>query len=203
MSFADVAALTIHNVKNRLSILAGRAEQAGDEVSVNGLLEASQSLTQLLTLYKSDTGQLQLNIEAHCPEDMVRELVRETGTLTAFTVHADLAHAPLLAFYDEPLLRMVLADAIHNAMRYARTQIVVGVSACAEGVEFFVRDDGPGYPAGLLSADVTPGTTDGSSTGLGVILARQIAQLHQNDGRAGSVSLANKGGAVFTIRVPA
>ena len=48
MDFADRAALTIHDVKNRLTLVAQRAEAAGDAATLREMLEAAAALSALL-----------------------------------------------------------------------------------------------------------------------------------------------------------
>lgn len=202
MSFAEIAALTIHDVKNRLAQLAARAERVGDRETLNVAIDAAGRLTELLTYYKSKSGQLQLSVAAHSPGDLVEELVRESRGLTSLAIDMDLAAAPALAFYDEVLVRMVLANAIHNAARFARQRIVVGVAQSDGYCLFSVRDDGEGYPEAVLADGGDSAPVSRQGTGLGLRLAGRIAELHENAGLTGRIELANDNGAVFGLRLP-
>lgn len=202
MSFTEIAALTIHDVKNRLAQLAGRAERHGDADTVRTALEAAETLTELLTFYKSEHGGLHLNVEAHSPADLLDELVRESKGMSQAAIEQDAAAAPALAFYDETLVRMVLANALHNALRYARSRIRVEAAERDGYCVFTVRDDGEGYPESVLadrgeSAPVTRG-----GTGLGLRLAGRVARQHENAGLRGAIALSNDGGGVFELRLP-
>ena len=65
-----------------------------------------------------------------------------------------------------------------------------------------VSDDGPGYPPEMLGQmpEIRPVSRDG--TGIGLHLARQVAALHANGGRAGYIELSNDGGAAFCLSLP-
>jgi len=202
MSFGEIAALTIHDVKNRLAQLAGKAERRGDTETVRAALAAAETLTQLLTYYRSESGILKVAIDAHAPEDLIDELVGENGGMGAIAIEKDCRAAPTLAFYDETLVRMVLADAVHNALRHARSRIVIAAAQCGAHVEFRVHDDGAGYPASVLADAGDSATVSREGTGLGLRLARRIAELHENDGCRGAIELANDGGALFVLRLP-
>ena len=113
MEFADLAAFTIHDAKNRLALVATRAEANGDAEILRGILEAAASLTRLLTYYKAEKGSLGVDIDARVPADLVNELVSDISKQTGLTITADLSAAPTLWFYDEALVRMVLLNALY------------------------------------------------------------------------------------------
>lgn len=202
MEFVDFAALTLHDVKNRLAIMAGRAEAKGDSDNLHGLLESAAALTRLLVLYKAEKGRLGLDVEARVPADLLEELVAEIGKQTALTVTFSADEAPTLWFYDEHLVRMVLLDALYNALRHARTRITLRAVLRHACLEFTVRDDGPGYPARLLGLGPDIQALSREGTGLGLHLAGRVAALHCNALQAGTIELSNDGGAVFCLRLP-
>jgi signal transduction histidine kinase len=203
MSFADIAALTLHDVKNRLAQLAGRAEARGDLATMREAMEAADTLTRLLTYYRSDIGSLALEIDGHSPADLAAECARETSAAGSCKVEVDCSAAPTLWFYDETLVRMVLANALQNAKRYARGRITIEVAERDGFLEFIVRDDGDGFPDQVLADDTGTATrVTREGTGLGLRLARRIAEMHENAGKRGLIRLENAGGAVFRLLLP-
>jgi signal transduction histidine kinase len=95
---------------------------------------------------------------------------------------------------------MNLAD---NAVRIGAKNIWVRVAERDEFVRVEFADDGPGVPTQYGSRIYDPfftGRKDGSGTGLGLYLSRQIVESHR-----GSIwhELRPGGGAVFVIEVPA
>jgi signal transduction histidine kinase len=202
VSFLDLAALSIHDVKNRLAALAARAEVHGDGETVRDALAAAAELTRLLACYKADAGQLRAAIDGHCPTDLVADLVAECRPAAGLQLAIDDRQAPPLWFYDDYLVRMVLANALQNALRFARRQVRLSVAADDEWLEFAVADDGDGYPAELLAEPLRSSSLNQAGSGVGLYLAHQVAALHGNRGRVGSVTLRNAGGAVFALRLP-
>lgn len=202
MNFADLAAFTIHDVKNRLAVLGCRAELRGDSETLREAHEAAATLTRLLTLYKAENGGLGVDIEARVPADLVGELAAEIGKQGKIPVAVDLDATPTLAFYDESLVRMVLLNALYNALRHARGRITLGAAETGEWIEFAVRDDGPGYPPEMLGRNAAMAPISREGTGLGLHLAGKIAALHRNGDAEGYVELANEAGAVFYLRLP-
>lgn len=202
MEFVDLAALTVHGVKNRLAILAARAEARGDRETLRDALEAAATLSRLLACYKAEKGQLTADIEACTPADLVAELVAEVRQQTALTISAELERAPELWFYDEHLIRMVIRDAIYNALRYARREVIIAARTRAGWLDLGVRDDGPGYPPQILARAAGSWPLSREGTGLGLYLADRVAALHCNGERHGRVELANSGGAAFHLLLP-
>ncbi len=202
MSFTEIAALTIHDVKNKLAELAGRAERNGDAETVRSALEAAQTLTQLLTFYKSEGGGLRVDAEAHSPADLINELVRESRAVSDIAIEQDCTAAPALAFYDETLVRMVLFNALHNALRFARSRIRVGAREQDGYCVFTVKDDGAGYPDSVIADHGASAPVTRGGTGLGLRLAGRIAENHENAGLRGAIELSNDAGAVFELKLP-
>ena len=104
MDFADLAAFTIHDAKNRLALVATRAEANGDAETLRGILESSASLTRLLAYYKAEKESLGAEIDARVPADLVNELALDIGKQTTLTISADWSGAPQLWFYDTATL---------------------------------------------------------------------------------------------------
>lgn len=202
MEFADLAAFTIHDVKNRLAVLASRAESKGDPEMLHGALEAAASLTRLLAWYKAEKGSLGIEIDARVPADLLEELAAETGRQTTLTVTADSSLAPTLWFYDESLIRMVLLSAMYNAMRHAQQRITLSAHVNNDWLEFIVRDDGDGFSPEMLGQPVDMQPLSRHGTGLGLHLAGHVAAMHENNGQRGSIELSNDQGAVFLLRLP-
>lgn len=200
--FPALAALTIHDVKNRLNLLVQHAERKGDTESLRLAMEAAATLTRLLQAYKAGTGQLRAQVDAHAPADVVAELAAEFRAQSALRLDLELAAAPVLAYYDEALVRLVLQDVLYNAMRHARAAVRISVRTVDGDLEFLVADDGPGYPPAMLGAPAMAMPAEGGGTGLGLFLAQHVAQLHANAARHGEVSLGNDAGAVFRLRLP-
>ncbi len=202
MSFAEIAALTIHDVKNSLAQLAGQAEARGDAVTMQTALNASAALTRLLVFYKSESDILRLAVEAHAPADLIMELAAEHRELSAISILVDDDHAPSLWYYDKTLVHMLLANAIHNSLRFTQTRVTISAREIDGFLEFEVRDDGAGYSERVLSDEGATAAITPEGTGLGLRLAKRVAQMHENAGQHGEIRLFNDHGAVFVLRLP-
>jgi signal transduction histidine kinase len=211
MSFAEIAALTIHDVKNNLAKLAAEAEARGDRHSLQIALEAADALTRLLCFYKAENGLLQLQIDAHNPVEMLEDLISaqasEQSSAESFQprvkIQTKLEDAPVLCFCDRTLIHMVLNNALQNAQRYAKSMITISVLEDLDGgVLFRIQDDGSGYPENALQGALEANAVTQAGTGLGLLLARRVLAMHFNQGQSGTLHLSNHDGARFELRLP-
>jgi K+-sensing histidine kinase KdpD len=202
MKFADVAAATIHDVKNQIALLVPQAEAHGDATMTRTLLGAANRLTRLLLLYKSETGHLFLDTQAHCPADLIDELAAEARSLSHLTVEIDVHASPPFWFYDTGLVRLALNNALHNALRHARSHIVLTAREQGDELCFEIGDDGEGYPEARLQSGAATAVSQAGSTGLGLYIAHLIAGQHVSGTNSGRVELSNQNGARFKLTLP-
>lgn len=202
----NLVAAVIHDVKNQLAELALRLERHENALQETRIaFDASRRLTDLLLASRQQSGLLQVNIDSASPADLLQELAVEYQALFPdLQIVVDKAGMPAFAFYDEALIRLALANAVHNACRFANSTVTL--TACIEDgfLVFGVSDDGKGFPDAMLgAAPATPSAAGSRGTGLGLYLADRIAELHRMNGRCGGVILCNKeGGAQFQLRLP-
>ena len=201
-----LAATVIHDLKNELAILTGslsalRENAAGTVMEADArrscaiAAKLSQNLVSFLTVYRAEEQGLPVRLMDHNPEDFLRDL--QNGLIlpaTAPGVSVDMTEpvAPFW-FYDAYLAQLAIESAIQNAVRFARSAVIL--SACMRDgyLVFRVEDDGAGLDA--------PGAP---STGLGATLCAAIAKAHRRGGLSGKVELKNRphGGAVFELWLP-
>jgi signal transduction histidine kinase len=95
---------------------------------------------------------------------------------------------PCLVSGDPDGLRRMLANLIDNAVRYARTEVRVSVTADGPGARLVVADDGPGIPPAdrerafgrftRLDTDRSREVEGAGGAGLGLAIVRATAQAH-------------------------
>jgi two-component system sensor histidine kinase HydH len=132
------------------------------------------------------------------PGALLKSALEEVGT-DAFRLRtAEIPPWPL----DADHMRRALTNLLRNAAQAspAGKKSEVGLTVRNNELAFTVRDFGPGIPAGDESRIFEPFyTTRTTGTGLGLAVARRIAELH--DGRI-TASNHPAGGAVFEILIP-
>lgn len=203
----------IHDAKNGLNLLNTWLEEARRAAPSPALEEAravaariSAQLVELLAIYRAGENSLRLAIEDHdlidfCA-DVTEEIILPPGS--NHRIEPDLGAAAVIGAwaFDAYQVKLVLQEALRNAVRHGNNRVNFTVAAQAGGgLRFTVSDDGPGFPQQVLNGEA-PAMNNGSS-GIGLTFARLIAERHATpNGRRGRIELANDGGAVFALVLP-
>ena len=203
----------IHDAKNGLNMLDTWLEEARRSAPSPALDEAravaariSAQLVELLTLYRAEENSLRLAVEDRdlidfCQE-VTSEIVLPPGGKTRIDSELDAAAMLGAWAFDAYQVKMVLQEALRNALRHGKARIRFAVAAQpGGGLRFTVSDDGPGFPQEVLDGE--PRAMDSASSGIGLVFARLIAERHATPGgRHGRIELANDDGAVFALVLP-
>jgi len=126
---------------------------------------------------------------------VVRAVASRRG---AATVAVRTAGGALPVRGNAALIGRALENLIDNALRFGAGRIEVATACAAGDVVVEVRDDGPGVPPALRARVFEPYVSGRGSTGLGLVLVKDIAAAH-----GGSIELvASAAGAHFLLRLP-
>lgn len=211
-SVDPLVAAAIHDAKNALMALDTqladaecRPASADFRTMRANTARIAAQLTELLTLYRAQNGVLRLAIDDHDLTDFLDDLRAELGpapTGIALTIDYGTAASLGAWAFDAYLVKLVLLDALRNALRHARSQITLTLTTpVGGGIGFSIGDDGPGYPADVLAGGAVAAASGG--TGLGLAFARLIATRHATPhGRHGSIALCNAPGAQLHMMLP-
>lgn len=208
---SDALALIAHDLKNALGGLEGELAELIDQptpvMAQRAHLhcaELRRQFIQFLTLYGARTDGLRALCEDESPLDLLRALQRawsiklqmEGNPIQVATQAVSMDTAPAFWYFDHRLVQLALDAAIHNAVRFARTRVEIGVTQADGWLVWTVHDDGPG-----LDAD-DPGHAN--ATGLGTALAEAVAAAHSHSGRHGRIQLSSSPGqgTTFTMALP-
>jgi two-component system OmpR family sensor kinase len=216
-----------HELRTPVAILRGesevalsRTERPAEEYreSLSVLHAEAQRLTRivddLFTLTRADAGQYPLEPRDFYLDELVADCAHATRTL-ALPKRISLTYEipeelPIRA--DEGLLRRMILNLLDNAIKYTPAGGCVTVSwRRADGeYELSVTDTGQGIPVELqpriferfFRADKarTRSETDGGGAGLGLSIARWIAEAHH--GRL-LLTRSDSAGSTFTAFLPA
>lgn len=151
-----------------------------------------------------DTAAFRLQLD-HAP---VAELIDDAAQLALWSrrhqLRRDLAHAPPEWECDPMLVRIALSNLVDNAVKYAQPgEIGVAAGVDAQGrLRLSVCDEGPGLPPAAAAHLFERGQRGSHQTrgfGLGLWVARRVAQLHGGDVE---VAPSVRGGTCFTLILP-
>lgn len=222
---------SIHDMKNSLGMMAAYLEDALAEAgaapapdntrarqnTAQALYEVQRvnnHLVQLLALYKIDQAFYPFDPQDRPLADLAREalaralpLAESKGIALDYDCPED-----LYGWLDYELVSGVVVQALHNALRYARSRVLLTCAARASGVLIRVEDDGPGFPDFLLeqgNAARRGISFETGGTGLGLYFSDVVARLHKSGGAAdqisGRIRLENAGrlgGGCFVLELP-
>lgn len=187
--------------RRKLAIARGQTER------LSGLV------TQLITLVQAESGQLELRIRRIRLEEFLCQLI-ESYQIIAQKQSVELRltmHDPELELYADPAhLTTAMGNLIDNALKYAPEQSRIDVrqhgDSHSASTQLSVQDRGPGFDpseAGRLFERFyrLPGAPKAGREGLGIglALAREIAELH--GGRISAIGEPDAG-ASFWIELP-
>jgi len=216
-----------HELRTPVAILRGesevalsRNERSAEEYreSLAVLYAEAQRLTHivedLFTLTRADAGQYPLSPHEFYLDELVADCAHATRSLAlakGITITCDPAEElPIHA--DEALVRRMILNLLDNAIKYTPDggRVTVSCRRSAEEYALDIADSGPGIPADSqlrvferffrVDKARTRSDDNGSGAGLGLSIARWIAEAHH-----GRLVLAHSdaSGSAFTAFLPA
>lgn len=218
--FPTLLASTVHDIKNSLGTLQGLIQQLSQKPELSQDRELHQlefeasrinhSLVQLLVMYRIGNRSFSLNIDQFSAIDMINDAKAQQARQTQLQRVEIQVACPeeLLGYADYQTVANALSTVLNNAQRYSRGKVLISAYREDEWLVFAIEDDGRGYPAKLLDADLSdPNDLNwvSGNTGLGLYFVASIARLHQNKHRQGQVKIDNQsqlGGARFRLFLP-
>jgi len=166
----------------------------------------SRLTEDLLTLARVESGEQRFEVEPVSAEELLqdalesfRELARSYGVELSVELGAELSQENLASRghvnADREAIHQIFSNLIENALKYAASgkKLILGAREAAQGIEFYVRDFGPGIASGHLPrlferfyrVDKARSRESGG-TGLGLAIAKHIVLAHGGTIRAES-----------------
>jgi two-component system phosphate regulon sensor histidine kinase PhoR len=206
----DFIANVSHELRTPLTSVQGYAETLLDspvahepatreflEIILKNAARMSRLTEDLLVLARVESGEQRFDRRAVSPaallEEAVESLAVRAGETSVELVIESSVTDPVLA--DPQAIHQVLSNLLGNAMTYAREgkKVALGAQKVEGGVEFFVRDFGPGIPSEHLPRIFErfyrvdkARSRDSGGTGLGLAIVKHIVLAHGGEVRAES-----------------
>jgi heavy metal sensor kinase len=217
-----------HELRTPVAVVCGESEVALSQKtrSTNEYRESlaivndeGQRLTRmvedLFTLARADAGEYPLGLADFYLDESLHECIRSVRSLAA-QKDLEISYQPPareIAFRgDEPLVRRMVLNLLHNAIKYTPEggQVRISVKENEGHSEVVISDTGPGIPRAAQphvfdrffrvdKARSRDESLNGSGAGLGLSIAKWVAELH-----GGTIVLdgSNGAGATFVISLP-
>ena len=182
------------------------------EVIEQETIRLSRIVDDMFTLTRADAGSYPVRPMPMYLDELIDDVVRASQVVAAarnVTVTADTVHpAPFTG--DEDLIRRLIVNVVDNAVRFSPEGGVVRIALDRSGNKYAVSitDQGPGISADVqpriferfYRVDVARSREGDGGAGLGLALARWIAQVHQGDI---TLAASSRLGSTFVITLPA
>lgn len=222
LDHADVIDINVDQIKNSLailqdglsSILSGCQTHTEEERENVFLLtyeaaKINSDLIKLATAYRMSRKLLPIRTEENSLLEFLEdELLQLKGLLETRNLKTTLNCADdLLWYFDADLVSMILSSVLLNTIRYSRERILVSVKVLDQCLHILVEDDSNGFPSAMLTDTLAGKQNESlrSSKGASVLFCEEVAALHRQDGRRGSVNFRNNsslGGGLFSLILP-
>ncbi|MDB4942164.1 MAG: Two-component sensor PilS [Labilithrix sp.] len=209
VALGSMSSVMAHELRNPLASLKGHAQLLVEDLEDLGAekprKKAERVVAEAVRLELLTTSLLDfvrdgpMELTAVTPAELV---ARSLDHLASARVHVDLADAPAEVRVDPLRLARAVHNVVDNALQATPDgeRVELRVAREGSGTLVAVRDHGPGITAGSEAQIFEPFiTTRVKGTGLGLAVARRIAEQH-----GGTLTGANHpgGGAVFELRFP-
>ncbi len=217
----DFIANVSHELRTPLTSIQGYTETLLDsgpeanhsrdflEIIRKNAARMSRLTEDLLTLARVESGEQRFDIQPVTSKELLEEAVqsfREVARAHNMDLEVE-DTAGALVNADSEAVHQIFTNLIDNALKYAPSgkRIILGARPSAAGVEFFVRDFGPGIPFEHLPrlferfyrVDKARSRESGG-TGLGLAIAKHIVLAH--GGTISAESELNHGSSfIFTL----
>jgi two-component system sensor histidine kinase BaeS len=201
----DHLAVLVHEVRSPVAALAAVAETAadsgGESDEIPTLVRLALAASRAIERIVLDVAVASVRLEPVDMGALVRDAVaahRVRGAEVAVVVDEELG-----VDGDPVRLRQVIDNLIANALVHGGLEVTVRAARRESAIHVVVSDTGPGIAPDQLDSIFDAGVrldADTSGSGIGLALARAIAQAH--GGSLVAQSAAGQG-AAFTLALPA
>lgn len=191
------AHLLSHDLRNPLTVAAGRAELLAEETDSEHVDQILSALDRMDRLIEDVLGLMETKTQSLDREDIELQTLAERSWEHVETADATLrvtGHSVLNG--DPGLLAHLFENLYRNAVEHAGRAVTVTVGTLDDG--FYVEDDGPGVPPDECESIFEMGFTTSGSTGFGLGIVQHIVEIH---GWEIDVMTGESGGARFEVRV--
>lgn len=163
-------------------------------------------VSQLLQLARMGAGRMQTHKEHICLSQLCQNIADELSSTSEKTLDASGIAPDVWATLDELLIMRLIINILDNALKFAKSRVEISLREDEENISVSIKDDGIGMDEEEQKHifdrfyQAEKGRTHGKSgAGLGLPMAKEIAQLH---GGKISVKSEKNSGSEFVLLLP-
>ncbi len=178
-------------IKSPLESLLKRSYESPDIIPNLSLMEKNTSrllnlVNELLDFRKTEMEGLGLTFVETNISVLVKQLQLQFTPLIEernINLKLELGEKNVYAFVDEEAIRKILSNLISNAIKYAKSEVIITLFRDENSLEFIVKNDGNLIPKSLKNKIFEPffrilGSETQTGTGIGLSLAHSLTELH-------------------------
>ncbi|MFC5683082.1 hybrid sensor histidine kinase/response regulator [Flavobacterium sp. MAHUQ-51] len=179
-------------IKSPLESLMKKTYESPDIIKNLSIMEKNTSrllnlVNELLDFRKTEIEGMGLTFVEINISALVKQLQSEfTPLIEEKNIHfeLELGEKSIYAFVDAEAIRKILSNLISNAIKYAKSEVIITLFRDENSFEFIVKNDGNLIPKGLKSKIFEPffrilGSENQTGTGIGLSLAHSLTELHK------------------------
>jgi len=178
-------------IKSPLESLLKRSYESSDVLPSLSLMEKNTSrllnlVNELLDFRKTEMEGLRLTFVETNISLLVKQLQQQFTPLIKeknIDLELELGEKNVYAFVDEEAIRKILSNLISNAIKYAKSAVLITLFRDENSLIFTVKNDGNLIPKNLKNKIFEPffrvlGSETQTGTGIGLSLAHSLTELH-------------------------
>jgi len=178
-------------IKSPLESLLKKTYESSDILPNLSIMEKNTSrllnlVNELLDFRKTEMEGIGLTFVETNISLIVKQLQSEFTPLIEernIKLEMELGEKNIYAFVDEEAIRKILSNLISNAIKYAKSEVIITLFRDENSLEFIVKNDGNLIPKSLKSKIFEPffrilGSETQTGTGIGLSLAHSLTELH-------------------------
>lgn len=218
IDISTILASAIHESKNQVGTLLYQLQGLKDSTSKNdsnqkrivlieeSLKKLNDEWVEYLYLYRLASDGYDLHVDTFLLDEFLDDQVFALQP-SAIAKNLELEYAcdsSLTGVFDERLMTAVVSTAVYNALRFAKSKILISAKKESGFIIITIEDDGQGFKQTENDDDQVEEFLEGN-TGLGLYFAELSAAAHIASDIRGFIkkeSSSSLGGACLTVYLP-
>jgi signal transduction histidine kinase len=155
------------------------------DMALDGVAKLTEMVNQLLDISRMEAGRMPLNKTQGDLVATVQSVMDSLHTLAADRRMTLAPSEPVLSSYDQDIVRRILTNLLHNALKFTvpRDEVIVAITRDGPNARVSITDHGPGIPAeyrGKIFEKFTQveGEKRKYGTGLGLTFCKLAVETH-------------------------